>query len=76
MLKIRQSLDCTQRELVFDIAAKIYQAMGYKVLDVEDRLYYFERSQHPQEQAAWSAAQEIFEMFWGDSPDFSDEDDF
>lgn len=73
MVEVTIAFDCTQRGLVFDIATEIYRAMGYRVPDIDDRLYYFERSQHPQERAAWAAAESIYEMFMGDSPDYGDD---
>ena len=65
--------DCTQRGIVVDIANRIYEAMGHNARKY-GVMYFFE-SQHPQEQAALAAAEDIFEIFWGDSPDYDDEDD-
>lgn len=75
MIKALIMFDCTQREVVFDIAAEIYRAMGYEVPDVDERLHYLERSQHPQERAAWATAESIYEVFMGDSPDYGDDPD-
>ena len=68
-----QTFDCSQREIVVDIANRIYESMGYNAKRY-GVMYFFE-SQHPTEQAVLSAAEDIFEMFWGDSPDYDDEDD-
>lgn len=47
--------------------------MGYSAYG-KDVMYFFE-SQHPMEQAALAAAEDIFEIFWGDIPDYDDEDE-
>lgn len=74
-LKIDTQLDCTQRELVADIAWSIYNHLGYKApLPLENPMYFFE-SQHPTERAVLAAAEDVFETFWGDSPDYDDEED-
>lgn len=67
------SYDCSQREMVIDIANRIYRMMGYDATD--KGLMYFFDSQHPTEQAVLSTAEDIFEIFWGDTPDYDDEDD-
>lgn len=69
---INTQFDCTQRELVVDIATLIYRYMGYKA---PERLSYFYESQHPTEKAVLAAAEEIFEMFAGDSPSYDDEEE-
>ena len=65
------TFDCTQRELVVDIAYLIYATHGHSVRP-EDPLYLF-KSQHPTERSCLSAAEEIFELFFGDSPDYDDD---
>jgi hypothetical protein len=67
------TFDCTQREIVVDIAAIIYRTHGSEISD-KDKGYLY-RSQHPTEQAVLQAAEQIFELFAGDSPDYSDEDE-
>ena len=69
-VSVEQQFDCTQRELILDIAAAIYATHGGKL--PEDPLTLWD-SQHPTERAILIAAENIFEMFWGDSPDYSDE---
>lgn len=65
--------DCTQREVVVDIANRIYKMMGH---DTKQRgLMYFFESQHPTEKAVLATAEDIFEIFWGDIPDYDDEED-
>jgi hypothetical protein len=66
------SFDCTQREIVVDIATLIYRTHGYEIKDKPPE--YLFQSQHPTERACLAAAEEIFEMFAGDSPDYSDDD--
>ena len=66
------SFDCTQRGIVVDLATLIYRTHGYEAED--QSLGYFFQSQHPTERACLAAAEEIFEMFAGDSPDYSDDD--
>jgi hypothetical protein len=70
-MKIEQYFDCTQRELVVDIAGVIYRMQGC-VLPENDLLYLW-KSQHPTEQAILSVAERIFAMFHGDEPDYSDD---
>lgn len=72
MLKINQQLDCTQRQAVIDIARIVYQTHGHRLPNDPDYLW---NSQHPTEQSVLRAAEEIFEIFWGDSPDYSDEEE-
>jgi hypothetical protein len=69
---VKTSFDASQRELVVDIASMIYKMMGYKA---PTRINYFYESQHPTEQAVLSLAEEIYEMFVGDSPSYEDEED-
>jgi hypothetical protein len=71
-MKINQEFDCTQRELIIDIAATIYKMHGCVL--PKDQLYLW-RSQHPLERGILSAAETIFEMFYGDLPDYSDDSD-
>ena len=68
-----QTYNCTQREMVVDIANRIYEATGHSARG-KDLMYFF-KSQHPQEKAVLAAAEDIFEIFWGDMPDYDDEDD-
>ena len=65
--------DCSQREIVVDIANKIYRMMGYDAKQYG--LMYFFESQHPTERAVLATAEDIFEMFWGDIPDYDDENE-
>lgn len=74
-ISIEASFDCTQRQLVTDIAWKIYARLGCKAPAPTEEPDYFWKSQHPTEKAVLAAAEEIFELFWGDSPDYSDEDE-
>lgn len=71
-MKIEQHFDCTQREAVLDIARIIYKTHGGTL--PEDPMYLFD-SQHPTEQSVLYAAEQIFELFWGDSPDYDDEEE-
>lgn len=64
---INQQFDCTQTELVLDIARLIYRAEGYVLPSDPEYLF---RSQHPAEQRVLAVAEEIFELFYGDSPDY------
>ena len=64
--------DCTQRELVVDIARLIYQSLGYRLPD--NNILYLFKSQHPLEQNVLSVAEEIFELFSGDGPSYDDDD--
>lgn len=66
------TFDCTQREIVVDIANKIYRMMGYSASQYGTE--YFFRSEHPTEQAVLAVAENIFEMFWGDSPEYDDDE--
>jgi hypothetical protein len=70
-VKIDQEFDCTQREIVIDIARLVYRSHGCE-LPGNDRLYLW-RSQHPTEQAVLYTAEVIFELFHGDEPDYSDD---
>ncbi|WP_446871199.1 hypothetical protein [Phormidesmis sp. 146-12] len=69
-MRIRAQFDCTQRELVVDIARLVYASHGYQL---PQDLMYLWRSQHPTEQGVLAVSEQIFEMFYGDSPDYSDE---
>lgn len=71
-MRIEADFDCTQRELVQDIARLIYSTHGYQL--PEDLMYLW-RSQHPTEIGVLAIAEEIFELFYGDSPDYSDEEE-
>ncbi|NEZ62260.1 hypothetical protein D0962_05630 [Leptolyngbyaceae cyanobacterium CCMR0082] len=72
-ITIENTYPCTQREMVVRIANRIYQAMDCNASG-QDPMYFYD-SQHPTERAILAAAEEIFGMFWGDSPDYDDEDD-
>lgn len=67
-----QNFDVTQREVVVEIAQKIYGAMGTDIRDFP--LTYLFDSQTPQEIAILKAAEDIFEMFCGNRPTYDDED--
>ena len=71
-LQIQSQFDCTQRELVIDIARIIYRTHGGEM--PPDPTYLW-RSQHSTEKGCLAAAEIIFEMFWGDSPTYQDEDE-
>ena len=72
-VNIKSSFDCSQREVVVDIANIIYRSQGY---DISGKpLDYLFKSQHPQEQAVLTAAEAIYELLAGDSPDYDDEDE-
>jgi len=76
-MKITAEFDCTQKELVNDIAAIIYTSQGYgKAAEIitANPDYLFD-SQHPAERSALAAAEQIFELFYGDSPDYSDDEE-
>lgn len=70
-MKIEQYFDCTQREIVVDIARVIYRLHGCNL--PENDLLYLWKSQHPTEQGILYVAEQIFEMFHGDQPDYSDD---
>lgn len=65
-------LDGSQRKVVVEIASMIYDTHGHSI-EGKDIMYLFE-SQHPQEQEVLAAAEAIFAIFWGDYPDYEDED--
>ena len=71
-MRIAQEFDCTQRQMVIDIAGLIYRTHGGRL--PHDPLHLWE-SRHPTEQAVLAVAEQIFEIFHGDSPDYSDEPD-
>ena len=58
----------THTELLERIVNAIYATHGAKAFP----LRYFLESQHPTEQACLKAAENIFEEFVGDSPDYSE----
>jgi hypothetical protein len=64
------TLDCTQQQVVQDIATIVLSAMGYVV--PEGAIDPLHTSTNPRIRQAVAAAEEIFEIFWGDSPDYSD----
>ena len=64
---INQSFDCTQRELVVDIARAIYATHGFRL---PEEINYLFKSQHPTEKYVLAAAEEIF---YGDSPSYDDD---
>jgi hypothetical protein len=72
-MKIDHEFDCTQREIVIDIASIVYRSHGGE-LPLDDPLYLW-RSQHPTEQNVLYTAEQIFELFHGDEPDYSDDPD-
>ena len=71
-LSIEQYFDCSQREVVVDIAKIIYRKKGFDISGMS--LMYLYESQHPEEQAILAMAEEIFTLFWGDTPDYDDEE--
>lgn len=71
---ITNQFDCTQRQLVSDIAEIIYNHIGYVIpVGCKKEKYFFD-SQRPMEVSALHAAEEIFELFYGDSPSYDDDD--
>jgi hypothetical protein len=68
---INYQFNGTQRELVIDIARLLYGSHGCN-LPEDDPLYLW-KSQHPTEQGVLYVAEAIFEMFYGDSPEYSDD---
>jgi len=64
------TLDCTQQQVVQDIATIVLSTMGYVV--PEGAIDPLHTSTNPRIRQAIAAAEEIFEIFWGDSPDYSD----
>jgi len=70
-MKINTELDCTPMEFLEDLVNKLYGMLGYKRFP----LSYFLESQHPTEMACLQAAEEIFEMITGDSPEYTDLDE-
>ena len=71
-ISIEQHFDCSQREIVIDIARIIYRRQGFDISEMP--LMYLYESEHPQEKAILAMAEEIFSLFWGDSPDYDDEE--
>lgn len=72
-LRVDTAFDVTQRELIVDIAACIYKTHDADIRG-KDTNYLFE-SQHPTERACLMAAEDIYEIFFGDTPDYSDEEE-
>lgn len=72
MVQINFVTDATQREVIHDIARLIYATHGCKL---PNDLFYLENSQHPTEIAVLAAAEQIFELLTGDTPDYSDDED-
>lgn len=71
-VSITANFDCTQRELVIDIAKQIYRLTGCKSPENPE---YFWGTQHPTAIDVRVIAEELFEMFAGDSPSYDDEDE-
>lgn len=71
-MKIKMEFDCTEKELIRDIACKIYSIFGCNAFDKP--VDYLMNSQHPTERTCWVLAEEIYEMFSGDSPEYLEED--
>ena len=71
-VSINTSFDCTQRELVINIARRVYDSMGYTLPENPEYLW---STQHPTEISVRIIAEEIFGMFAGDSPSYEDEDE-
>jgi len=68
-MRIEADFDCTSMELMEDLANKLY---GNLFGAVHRPLSYFLKSQDPREKGCLIAAENIFEMFVGDSPDYSE----
>jgi hypothetical protein len=68
MITIDAQFDCTQRELVADMAGIIYQIYGFG----GDPMNLFS-PQNPRDEAVLSAAEAIFALLTGDRPDYDDE---
>lgn len=62
----------THHEVLEDIVNRIYQMHSGKGASKEP-LSYFLNSQHPFEIDCLKAAEDIFEIFTGDSPDYDEE---
>jgi hypothetical protein len=73
VMQIEFQTDATVREFIADLAWTIYRGMGYTAPAPTANLMYFFESQHPQEKACVWAAEEIFEILTGDSPEYLDE---
>lgn len=56
-----QQFDCTQREIVVDIAQRIYEIRGVNIRDMD--LMYLFNSEDQQEKSILTAAEDIFGMF-------------
>lgn len=67
-VEIHFTTDCTQQELVHDLACIIYRRLGYVAPQNVD---YFLKSQHPTEIAVLAAAEDIFELLTADRPDYA-----
>jgi hypothetical protein len=70
LLTFNTTLDCTQQQVVQDIATIVLSTMGYAV--PEGAIDPLHNSTNPRIRRAIAAAEEIFEIFWGDYPDYSD----
>jgi hypothetical protein len=64
----------TQRQVVESLARLIYGNLGYTIGDDAPITYLWE-SRHPTERMVLSLAEQILEVFAGDSPDYSDDSD-
>ena len=71
-MKIETDLDCSSMELMEDLVNKLY---GNLFGTVRRPLSYFLESQDPREKSCLIVAESIFEMFVGDSPDYSELED-
>lgn len=68
--------DCTVKEVVFDIANIIYATHGHSLTYRGNRtLDYLLNSQHPTEQGVLKAAELIYELFFGDSPEYEEDEE-
>lgn len=74
-MKIIVNTDATQRQLIHDFATIVYAAMGYRLPSGANANDYFWQSSRGREIAARQAAESIFEILTGDTPDYSDDPD-
>jgi hypothetical protein len=67
---IEQSFDCSHKELVTDIVRIICRHQGCVLADDPIRFW---QSKSPADISVLRTAEEIFELFFGDSPDYQEE---
>ena len=70
MVEINQKFEATQREMVNGIAKLVFASHGWVLPD--DPMYLYE-SQHSSEKLILAVSEQIFQMFYGDEPDYIDD---